>query len=110
MDAVLREAIHNTGDALSLTAAELGAEKIRERDHMQPAFRAALTGLLSETVLPHEPKLHFKHWQGIPGATVGGIDVAVADDAPHTYRAFIELKWCPLDGLFLGWAIWASSR
>lgn len=105
LDSVLPEAIRRAAVELSQKAVELGPDKIRERPHMQLAFRKALTGLLGDVVLANEPKLHFEQWQGIPERPgVGGIDLAVT--AVHGYRAFIELKWSKLDGEFLGWAIW----
>jgi hypothetical protein len=107
LDSVLPEAIRRMGAELAWTAVKVQPEKIRERKYMQPAFRAALTCLVGDTVLPGERRLEFKHWQGIPERPrIGGIDVSVVGAVAGTWRAFIELKWCPLDGEFLGWAIW----
>jgi hypothetical protein len=104
---VLPVAIRRTGDELSRKATEPGVRKIYEREHMQPALRTALTEQLGSSVLVSEPKLHFEHWQGIPERKgVGGVDIAVAGRTPNRFRALIELKWCPLDSPYLGWALW----
>jgi hypothetical protein len=104
-DVVLAEALRSAVSALSGTATDEGIDSIREKKHVQAAVRQALTARLGETVLPTERILRSKHWQGVPNRWIGGVDILVTGGGPGDYLAFIELKWCPLDGLFLSWAI-----
>jgi hypothetical protein len=104
-DNLLAAAIGQAGAALTQQAIEIGAEAIRERKHMQPAMKSALIEQLGAEVVTSERRLPFGHWQGAPGKRLGGVDLATTNP-DGSWQALIELKWCPLDGLYLGWAIW----
>lgn len=102
---MLAETLRRTASDLSVEAREVGASAIQEKKHLEPAVLAALRGLIGDESVVSQKNLHFKHWQGVLGKGLGGVDVAVVRD-DGGFRALIELKWCPLDGLFLSWAIW----
>jgi hypothetical protein len=104
-DDVLADAIRRVGLTLRTEAVEVGPDAIQESKHMQPALEAALRRLLGEAAVRPQKQLRFEHGEGDLPRRLGGIDIAVAD-SNYGWRALIELKWCPLDGLYLGWAIW----
>ena len=104
-DDVLADAIRRAGLALSEQADEVGTDAIQESKHMQPALEAALRTLVGEAPVRPQKSLRFEHAEGDLPKRLGGIDIAVADSTAG-WRALLELKWCPLDGLYLGWAIW----
>jgi hypothetical protein len=100
LDGLIAEAIRVTAADLAEKAAlQPGTPKINERDDMKPMLLRALTKL-GTAVQPFEPRLNFKHWQGLPGKRLGGIDIAIRREDDSGYRAFLELKWGHLD-----WAI-----
>jgi hypothetical protein len=104
-DEVLRGVVRDASVELTDLALGVGAAGIREQLHLRPALLHALSARLGADHVKKEQTLDFEHWQGLPGRRVGGVDLAVSGDDDH-WRALIELKWCPLDGLYLGWAIW----
>lgn len=105
MDAIVARSIAIAGMELTASAASEGTDKVSERRHMQPAMLRAFTSQLGERV-SSEVKLLFPDFNGIVGRNVGGIDLGAKHEVDDGWSAFVELKWCPADGKYLGWAIW----
>jgi hypothetical protein len=99
LDDLIVQATRLTAADLAVAALHVGPSKIGEKKYMEPALRRALN-MLGAAVEQTQPQLCFKHWQGLPGRKLGGIDIAIRREDDSGYSAFVELKWGDLD-----WAI-----
>jgi hypothetical protein len=86
---------------LAELALEIGPDKLGEKKHLQPTFRAALAERLGDRVSPCEMKLPLPGWKPQPGA----IDIVVSDERRELPCYLAELKWCA-DVWTLGWSLW----
>lgn len=100
LDTTVGTAVAKTAAQLATLAGSIGTDRVKEQEHVRPAFLAALEPYFGRHVRLTEKTLPLDDWDPTPG----GVDVIV--DGPGTgYQLFAELKWCQ-SKRELGWTLW----